>query len=128
VPRPIMMRFWRDDVAGRACLEYSWVPEGRRHTIQLGPGQPEATATDTVPDDLRISNVQVYTLDANQRVSTSRWQFPALHLGSRNMVSAAVEVFVQRAMVVGTAIYDDGSREKDERPLDPHPMLCPEGT
>ena len=61
----ITMDFWRDDFSGPACLEYSYVPEGKRRTIQLRAGQQEAVQIDTVPDDLKASSVQVYTLTNN---------------------------------------------------------------
>jgi hypothetical protein len=63
----ITMDFWRDDYAGPACPEYSYVPEGKRRTIQLRPGQQEAIQTDIVPDDLKASHVQVYTLTTMTR-------------------------------------------------------------
>ena len=65
----ITMDFWRDDHTGPACLEYSYVPEGKRRTIQLRPGQQEAIQDDTVPDELKPSHVQVYTLTNNDTVS-----------------------------------------------------------
>jgi hypothetical protein len=72
----ITMDFWRDDHTGPACLEYSYVPEGKRRIIQLRPGQQEAIQADTVPDDLKPSHVQVYTLTNNDTVSLDMWQFP----------------------------------------------------
>jgi hypothetical protein len=61
----ITIDFWRDDYVDGACLEYSYVPEGKRRTLLLKPGQQEASQTDTVPDDLEASQVQVYTLTNN---------------------------------------------------------------
>src|ERR1039458_6094077 len=69
------MTYWRDIYNGHACLEYSWVPEGHRHTILLNAGQQESRRSDPTSEGLRPSHVQVYVL-TNDLHSTEGWQFP----------------------------------------------------
>lgn len=44
------MTFRRDISSGTACLEYSWVPEGKRRAIFLEVGQQVGSNNDSVPD------------------------------------------------------------------------------
>jgi hypothetical protein len=124
--KQITMRFWRDDYIGPACLEYSWVPEGLRHTILLTPGQQEGSQTDSISDDLNPSHVQVYRLDNNNMVSTEMWQFPTGPPHTAPVDGATVEVYQQRLEVVGTVHYADGTSAYDTHSLDSFPRPCPE--
>ena len=96
----ITMDFWRDDYTGPACLEYSYVPEGKRRTIQLRPGQQEAIQDDTVPDDLKPSHVQVYTLTNNDAVSLGMWQFPPGPPYVLPVIGAQVSVFMAHSSLL----------------------------
>ena len=78
--KKITMTFWRDDSSRPACLEYSWVPEGLRHTIQLDSGQREGSETDTISDELNPSHVQVYRLNAFEAASTENGSFRMVRL------------------------------------------------
>jgi hypothetical protein len=123
--RQVSMVFWRDVCVLSACLEYSWVPEGKRHVIQLGPNQSEDSTTDsiTIPDD--ISYVEVYRLMSNG-VGTDSWQFPPGQPHTSPVIYSAIEVFEERMEVVGTAHYADGSHVSGTRMLNRSPLLCPE--
>jgi hypothetical protein len=71
------MTFSRDVYNGPACLEYSWVPEGKRRTILLKATQQSGSSKDQVSSDLHPSHVQVYSLTNDEQWSTEGWQFPA---------------------------------------------------
>ena len=105
--KKITMVFWRDDYVGPACLEYSWVPEGKRHTIQLAPGQQQGSQTDSIPDDLNPSQVQVYRLNNNDLISAEMWQFPPGPPHALPVASAKVDVFQLREEAVGVVRYAD---------------------
>jgi hypothetical protein len=87
--RQIHITFRRDVYDGPACLEYSWVPEGLRHTLRMMPGEREVSATDVGLDE--TSNLQVYVLTSNDRVSLADIQFPDSP-PPRRLVSASVDV------------------------------------
>jgi len=124
----ITMDFWRDNYAGPACLEYSYVPEGKRRTILLRAGQQEAIQTDTVPDDLKASHVQVYTLTNNGVVSLSMWQFPPGPPYALRVIGAQVSVLQERMLAAGMVTYSDLTVNSGSAPLDPYPRPCPQET
>jgi hypothetical protein len=124
----ITMDFWRDDYTGPACLEYSYVPEGKRRTIHLRPGQQEALQTDTVPDDLKASRVQVYTLTNNDVVSLDMWQFPPGPPYVLPVIGAQVSVLQERMVAAGVVTYSDATVNSGSAPLDPFPRPCPQVT
>jgi hypothetical protein len=124
--KKIKMTFWRDDYKGPACLEYSWVPEGKRHTILLPPGQQEGSATDSIPDDLDPSQVQVYRLTNNEKVSLDMWQFPPGPPHPLPVEGAKVDVFQLREEVVGVVRYTDATTAAGAAVLDNYPRPCPE--
>ena len=121
------MKFRRDKFTGPACLEYSWVPEGKRHVILLRPGQQEGSRTDQIPDTLKPSHVQVYRLDNNKEVSAEQWQFPPGPPHPAPVASASVEVHQLQMEAVGTVYYTDGTIATGKHPLDPMSRPCPEG-
>jgi hypothetical protein len=122
----ITMDFWRDEFTGPACLEYSYVPEGKRRTIQLRPGQQEVIQTDTVPDDLKASQVQVYTLTNNDIVSLAMWQFPPGPPYILPVIRAQVSVLQERMVAAGMVTYSDETVNSGSAPLDPFPRPCPQ--
>jgi hypothetical protein len=122
----ITMDFWRDDSVDRACLEYSYVPEGKRRTLLLKPGQQEAIQTDTVPDDLEPSQVQVYTLTNNGAVSLDMWQFPPGPPHALPVVSAQVSVLQERMVAAGMVTYSDSTVNSGSAPLHPYSRPCPQ--
>jgi hypothetical protein len=126
VAKKITMTFWRDDSSGPACLEYSWVPEGLRHTIQLDSGQREGSETDTISDELNPSHVQVYRLNNFEGASTEKWQFPDGPPHALPVGSAKIDVFQSREVVVGIVIYTDSTNAASARVLDSFPRPCPE--
>jgi hypothetical protein len=121
----IEMTYWRDVYNGHACLEYSWVPEGRRHTILLEPGQQEICRSDPFPGDFSASHVQVYAL-TNDLHSTAGWQFPPGPPHATPVVRALVQVFEEKMEVIGTTYYADGSTATQNQKLDELPRKCPE--
>jgi hypothetical protein len=122
----ITMDFWRDDYVDRACLEYSYVPEGKRRTLLLKPGQQEAIQTDNVPDDLKPSHVQVYTLTNNGVVSLDLWQFPPGPPYVLPVVSAQVSVLQERMVAAGMVTYSDATVDSGSAPLHPYSRPCPQ--
>jgi len=124
--KQITMNFRRDDHSGPACLEYSWVPQGLRHTILLHKGQKEDSRTDPISDDLNPSHVQVYRLDNNNRVSAAMLQFPPGPPHAAPVDRATLAVDQQRRQVVATVHYADGTTASDTKPLDPLSRPCPE--
>src|SRR5580692_4060470 len=111
------MKFWRDVYNRPGCLEYSWVPEGRRRVILLEAGQQEGARTDPIAAGLKPSHVQVYSL-TNGIHSTEGWQFPPGPPHLTPVVSARVEVFESRMEVVGTVYYADGSTATQTQKLE----------
>jgi hypothetical protein len=124
--KEIRMKLWRDDYTGPACLEYSWVPEGKRHVIRLAAGEQTRTVVDTIGDTTDPSHVQVYCLVNNKKVSTANWQFPPGPPASSPVVAASVHVYQKEFKAVGEVHYLVGTPKKDDRPLDDFPRPCPE--
>lgn len=115
------MMFWRHMTDGPACLEYSWVPEGKRRVVRLGSGVRENWGVGPMS---HASHVQVYSLSNNGRAGVKKWQFPPGQPHSGKVVGATVEV---RGMeVVGTVYYNDGTSALDRHTLDPAVHTCPE--
>ena len=122
MPASVTMTLSRTDYSGRGCLEYSWVPEGKRRTIILAPGHAEHTQVDTVPSNLNISHVQIYVLN-NGEFSTAMWQFPPGPPHAYPVATASVRVLAIEA--VGTVHYTDGTQAADTKHLDAYPRQCP---
>ncbi len=122
----ITMDFWRDDYVDRACFEYSYVPEGKRRTLLLKAGQQEAVQTDTIPDDLKPSHVQVYTLTNNGEVSLDMWQFPPGPPHDLPLVGAQVSVLQERMLAAGAVTYSDATVDSGSAPLDLYSRPCPQ--
>lgn len=90
---------------GMACVEYSWVPTGQRHVIQLG-NQPADAQTSPAP---QVTHVQVYRLrNANFGLPPAGWQFPRTPAQPGRFLAAAT-IHVIRDRAYGFAVYDDGS-------------------
>jgi hypothetical protein len=123
--KQITMKFRRDDDHGPACLEYSWVPEGKRHTILLKPGQADGSRTDLISDDLNPSFAQVYSL-SNGVCSTEGWQFPPGSPYSAPVDGAGVDVCQQEMQVIGAVRYEDGTTARGTQPLEAIARPCPQ--
>jgi hypothetical protein len=116
------MVFWRHMADGPACLEYSWVPEGKRRMVQLGPGTKEGGGPGP---SSQATHVQVYSMSNNGRGGVKKWQFPPGRPHSGNVVGATVEV---RGMeIVGTVYYSNGTTAVDRHQIDPSVHTCVEG-
>jgi len=124
--KQITMVFWRDEYKGPGCLESSWVPEGRRHYINLRPGTQQGSSTDTIDDTLDPSHVQVYVATNSGEVSIEMWQFPSGPPKKSPIASAQVLLFEEAKLIVGTAFYDDGTIAADVAKLDPRGRDCPQ--
>ncbi len=122
MPRTLTMTFRRADYRGAACLEYSWVPEGKRRTLILAPGVRELANADSVSG--AASHVQVYVLNNNNRASTEMWQFPPGPPRPHELTAALIDV---RAPLeaIGTAFYAGGPSASDVRQLDDYGRKCP---
>ena len=125
--KQITMVFWRDNKKGPACLEYSWVPEGLRHNLNLPPGIQQDNSTDLIADELNPSNVQVYVANNNDAVSIEMWHFPASPPKAGPIVSALILLFEQANLIVGTAFYGDGTVASELAKLDAYGRVCPQG-
>lgn len=124
--KQVTMIYRREYAVSTACLEYSWVPEGKRHVIMLAPGQKEGTRTDTIDDTLKPSHVQVYRLDNNKQVSIQMWQFPPGPPYSAAVVGALVYLPNGNTIAEATVKYADNTSATDQHPLDHIPRPCPE--
>ncbi len=113
--------FGRDNLAGSACLEYSWVPTGRRMQLQLPHGQHVASRVDQVDTD--IAELQVYSLVDGNLGITSIWYLPSLPSPPRSIAFATI--YVSRGQVVGTEQFTDGTIVQDRRLLQRDPLPCP---
>jgi hypothetical protein len=128
MPKQVEIIFRRDHHGEPACLEYSWVPQGQRRTILLDPTQVFNSQKDSIPDDLKPSQVQVYVLNDAPKgslPSAGNRQFPS---GPPRGVVIAAEVKIQGRKVTGTAYYADGSSSQpgDDYALDERSSRCPE--
>jgi hypothetical protein len=123
--KELEMVFWRDDDEGSGCLEYSWVPTGRRHHISLAGGIQEESETDSVEDGTEITNVQVYVATNDNEVNIEMWQFPAV--GKLVIAKSRVEIFQRRREIVGTAYFVDGTVATYTEILQTGGKKCPTG-
>jgi hypothetical protein len=96
---------------GQACIEYSWVPTGRRHTIRL-----HANAADSETDKVaKTTHVQVYALrNVGMGLPAGGWQFPAgPPPAGKFLVGAYVHAI--RDYAFGYALYEDGTIGNPDR-------------
>ena len=121
----VTMTFRREDYRGRGCLEYSWVPEGKRHDIVLAAGEATDSEHDHVPQDIHPSHVQVYAL-TNGKMTSPPWQFPPGPPSAHEIVSATV-VVAASGKVTGTVEYVDGRHTSGNTRLDGIWRKCPTG-
>jgi hypothetical protein len=120
------MTFRRDVSDHKACLEYSWIPEGIRHHIELMPGEHEGHETDSVSAGVNVSKVQVYVLNNNERVSFETEHFPDALPPDAPLDHAAVEVYEKNLEVVCTAYYANGHSIEDKHKLASVARPCPQ--
>jgi hypothetical protein len=119
-PSKNSMMFKRDLYKGKACVEYSWVSEGKRRLIQLEPNMKEGEGSGPMAKD--ASHVQVYAL-SNGLYGLKEWQFPSDAPHSSPVVGALVEL--KELEAVGTVFYEDQSYASDTKALLPMPVNCP---
>ena len=119
-PAKSNMLFTRDLYKGKACLEYSWVPEGKRRVIHLNPNVKEGEGEGPSAND--ASHVQVYAL-SNGLYGLTDWQFPSGPPHASPVVRAIVEL--KETEAVGTVFYHDQSSASDRKALVPMPVMCP---
>jgi hypothetical protein len=124
--KQITMKFWRDKYEGSGCLEYSWIPEGLRHNLNLLPRIQEGSSTDSIDDDLNPSHVQVYVASNNDAVSIEMWQFPSGPPKTSPVVSALILLFEEANLIVGTVFYGDGTIGSEFAKLDRYGRVCPQ--
>ena len=110
------MILWRDAYNEPGSLEYSWVPQGTRRDIRLGPGHQEGSRSDPAPSD--VSHVQVYRL-TNGRLGIDNWQFPPGPPHKSPVIAAIIQVLEHRKEVIGIVHYADGMTAKDTHSLKP---------
>jgi hypothetical protein len=122
----IEMIYERDIYNEPACLEYSWVPQGKRLNILLAPGQQQGNRVDPISAELKPSHVQVYVL-TNDVHSTEGWQFPPGPPQATPVVSARIQVFEQKMEVLGTVYFADGSTLSQTHTLQKATRKCPSG-
>jgi hypothetical protein len=105
-PPPATMIFSACRVDADACIEYSWIPTGQRHTIFLRTSTAMDSSTDPAPN---ATHVQVYTM-RNGRVGLppEGWQFPSLvSTSAKRLVGAVVHANGDHAF--GQVVYEDGT-------------------
>jgi hypothetical protein len=110
----------RDLYKGKACLEYSWVPEGKRRVIQLNLNVKEGAGDG--PTAPKVSHIQVYAL-SNGLYGLKDWQFPPGPPHPSPVVRAIVKV--KETEAIGTVFYQDRSSATDTKALVPMPVACP---
>jgi len=88
-----------------ACIEYSWVPTGQRHVINLTTAKASDQSTDKAE---KATHVQVYSLRNGRYGVASSWQFPVGPApGGKYLASATVIASGRQA--IGYAVYEDGT-------------------
>lgn len=121
----IEMRFWRDDTKEKACLEYSYVPQGLRRHILLEPGQQELVRKDSIPAELNPSHVQVYALK-NGNTGVFMAQFPAGPPQPTVLIAARVFVVSAGDQATATAEFAGGSSLYTTYRLKTTDLPCPQ--
>lgn len=116
----------RGDPTGRACLEYSYIPQGLRRTLWLNPGIPMDRRPDSLPPGLHPTHVHIHTLDNHQQTSTATWQLPPGPAHPSPIADVSVHLDLVRAVAIATLVYTDGHKVTDERALDPFGRECPD--
>jgi len=114
------MIFTRDLDKGKACMEYSWVSEGKRRVIHLEQNVKEGEGDGPTVRD--ASHVQVYAL-TNGQYSLKEWQFPPGPPHSSPVIGATIEL--KEVEAVGTVYYQDQTSATDTKALAPMPVKCP---
>jgi hypothetical protein len=113
-----------NDGPDQACLEYSWVSEGKRRLIQTAAGQHAATRIDvgSIGD---ASHVQIYAV-ASGKFGTS-CQFP-LGPHSGGIRGAIVHLVSNQghSELIGTAYYADGTSVTNRFQLQTPSVPCPQ--
>lgn len=115
--------FERNLSKGNACLEYSWLSEGKRplvQLIQLNSNIKEGEGAGPTAKD--ASHVQVHAL-TNGLYGLKDWQLPTDPAHPSPIVRAVVEV--KEIEAVGTVFYQDQSQRTETRALLPMPIKCP---
>lgn len=114
------MVFERNLSKGSACLEYSWLSEGKRQLIQLNSNIKEGEGAGPMAND--ASHVQVHAL-TNGLYGLKDWQLPSGPAHPSPIVRAVVEV--KEIEAVGTVFYQDQSQRTETKALLPMPIKCP---
>jgi hypothetical protein len=114
------MVFERNLSKGNACLEYSWLSEGKRQLIQLNSNIKEGEGAGPMAND--ASHVQVHAL-TNGLYGLKDWQLPSGPAHPSPIVRAIVEV--KEIEAVGTVFYQDQSQRTETKALLPMPIKCP---
>jgi hypothetical protein len=112
--------FERNLSKGNACLEYSWLSEGKRQLIQLNSNIKEGEGAGPMAND--ASHVQVHAL-TNGLYGLNDWQLPSGPSHPSPIVRAVVEV--KEIEAVGTVFYQDQSQRTETKALLPMPVKCP---
>jgi hypothetical protein len=112
---------------GAACIQYSWVPTGERHEIELN-NKPVDSSQDDV-NGQRISHVQVYRLRNVNMGLTKDWIFPAFGTELPEEVVGAY-VHATNKQAFGYVVYKDGRASQvsyvDLEPVSPEYRCGPE--
>jgi hypothetical protein len=111
----------RDDDHLPACIEYSWVPTGKRHPIQLAPGQSQDSQS---YDYQSATNVQIYVATIGDE-SIANWQIPIR--GEKQILHAVIALSVRARRLFGTVFYEDGTSFQDQIELQHERRKCPTG-
>jgi hypothetical protein len=122
IPPQGKMKFLRDTDKGFACLEYSWIPEGKRYVIRLSPGQMEGEGTGPTSKD--ASDIQVYRLSIDPESGLRDWNFPLEGPYPSRLVAGEINVSGKEA--IGTAQYKNGTNMMKKHQLTQPAPVCPE--
>ena len=123
MPNQRSMTILRDNfVRERGCVEFSWVPTGKRLNIILPPGQQQGSNSVTTNS---ATNVQIYVLTQETK-SLESWQFPPV--GQKQIAAAVISVREAQAphgLVEAVVFYEDGSSENFRKELENKERKCP---
>jgi len=121
----ITMHFFNDGPYP-ACLEYSYIPSGKRRSLQLSQGQHAITRVDQLEPEEIYSLVQVYSVQTEQ--SGASWNcFPSTGARNSPLVVVIFRLHHANREVVATAYYEDGTDYSETSELVPTSIECPSG-
>jgi hypothetical protein len=98
-------------------VEYSWVPEGKRLNLEFHPDDTIVSQKHQV--QYKISQIEIYQLQSDKYsldFGNKPWQIPP-KAGASVAIYCTIGIFEDRAEVVSTVYFADGSHASERKKL-----------